>query len=195
MTASRIIPPIVIVFGFISVIAIIWEQEFKHYVSAGDRMDLDYQSTLDLDFLASGKPSYLHFFSEDCRNARINISHIDRIISEYKEEVNFYIINGSSLDSQRLRDKYHLPIHVQILDDAAGIIAQTLRVKSSPYALLTTADKSLFFGGNYQSKNGLCGANEIIWSAPAIALKFLTEQKNPPIFPSHQLDFIGCGIH
>jgi len=195
MTASRIIPPIIIVSGFISVIAIIWEQEFKHYVPAGDRMDLNYASSLDLDFLVSGKPSYLHFFSEDCRNARINISHIERIISEYEEEVNFYVINGSSLESQRLRNKYDLPVQVKILDDATGIIAQTLKVKSLPYALITTAEKTLFFGGNYQSKNGLCGANEISWSAPAIALKFLTEQKNPPIFPSHQLDFIGCGIN
>ena len=194
MKTSKIIPPVIIVSGFVLVIAIIWEQEFKHYVPTGNRMDLSQKSTLAVDFLSTEKPSYLHFFSEECRNARINLTHIERIIEDYKDQVNFYIINGSSLDSRRLKEKYNLPHYVQVKDDAKGLIARSLQVKTSPYALIATENKSLFFGGNYQGKNGLCGANEITWSSPAVALKFLLEQKQPPLFPSHQLDFIGCGI-
>ncbi len=194
VTAKAIIPPFVIASGFLAVLLIMWEQEFKHYVPVGDHSTLTLNSTLNVDFLIKDKPSYLHFFSDECRSARVNLNHIKPIISTYQEQVNFYIINSSAISSEQLRKKYGIPDQVQILDDSSGFIAQSLEVKSLPYALIVTKDQELYFGGNYNNKNGLCGADEIIWSSPAVALNFLQEQKNPPLFPDHQLDFIGCGI-
>lgn len=184
----------VLISGFISVLAILWDQEFKNYVSKGYHSSLEVSSEMNFDFLPDGKVSYIHFFSEDCRNSRINISHIHRIISAYDEDVMFFIINDGELGSESLREKYDLPKSVTIIDDSEQEIAHKMRVKSLPYALISTADNRLFFGGNYNGKNGLCGSAEIIWSAPAVALRFLTNNQNPPLFPGYQLDFLGCSI-
>lgn len=185
---------IILVTGFTAVIGIIWDQEFKNYLVSGDYSELAFNSKLELEFLPEEKPSYLHFFSEDCRNARININHIHRIIAKYENEVDFFIVNVSDLEASELRDKYEIPTEVKIIQDQEGLVTNTLNVKSLPYALISTSDQRLFFGGNYNGKNGLCGSNEIIWSSPAVALKFLVKHQQPPLFPSHQLSFLGCGV-
>lgn len=194
MKLSAVVPVLLIVIGFISVIAIIWDQEFKNYLVIADNKDLPIDTELALDFLPQDRPSYIHFFSEDCRNARINISHIERIISKYDADVRFFVVNVSALQSEHLRKKYDLPAQVQIVDDPGGKLAGSLHVKSLPYALISRSDRRLFFGGNYNNKNGLCGSSEIIWSSPAVALKFLIKNQPPPLFPDYQLDFVGCGI-
>ncbi|WP_462249267.1 hypothetical protein [Ekhidna sp.] len=194
MKYRAVIPILLIIIGFISAIAILWDQEFKNYVPVGDNSDLAVNSKMDLDFLKEGRPSYLHFFSEECTNARVNINHINRIITKYGSHVNFYIVNSSSIDAVSLRNKYDIPSSVQIVNDATATLTKSLHVKSLPYALIANSEQRLFFGGNYNNQNGLCGSGEIIWSSPAVALKFLINQQQPPIFPSYQLNFVGCGV-
>ncbi len=194
MKYRAVIPMLLIIIGFISAIAILWDQEFKNYVPVGDNSDLAVNSKMNLDFLEEGKPSYLHFFSEECTNARVNINHINRIVSKYGSSVNFYIVNSSSIDAIMLRNKYNIPQWVQIVNDEGAKLTKSLHVKSLPYALIANSEQRLFFGGNYNNQNGLCGSGEIIWSSPAVALKFLINQQQPPIFPSYQLNFVGCGV-
>lgn len=195
MRTSLFIPPVVIISGFALVITIIWNQEFKHYLPSGDYDDLALNSKLQFDFLEEGKPSYLHFFSESCKSSRVNIAHIQQVISKHQQEANFYIINKSQLDAKSIRAKYEIPANVQIIDDEIGKISTSLHIQTLPYALITTPENNLVFGGNYNNKNGLCGAADIIWSSPAVALKFVIEQKAPPFFPQHQLAFVGCSIN
>ncbi len=196
MNWKATIPPTIILLGFLSVIYIIWIEEFQYYQTISDSSVLPVNEKLNLDFLeANNSPAYLHFFSEDCRNSRINIHHIDRIIEKNKGNVDFYIINVSNLSSEVLRKKYDVPAFVKIIHDPSAQVAAQLNVVSSPYALVISQDQTLFFGGNYNNKNGLCGANEINRSSPAIALDFLLKNNNPPLFPNHQLSFSGCSIN
>ncbi len=162
MNWKATIPPALIIIGFLSVLRIIWIEEFRYYVPVSDQSQLPINEKLNLDFIGeSDTQSYLHFFTEECRNSRINITHIQRIIQKHKEEVAFYIINISELTSEDLRKKYDLPHHVNIIHDPNARVAKELHVVSSPYALVVNQDRKLFFGGNYNTKNGLCGANEI----------------------------------
>ena len=194
MKISSVIPPLVIITGFVLVLVILWEQEFKYYLASGDHSELAISSELPIDFLADERPSYLHFFSESCKNSRVNIQHIKQIFKRYNQEVDFYIVNNSLEGAATIRTKYDIPSEVEIIDDIKGEVGRVLNVKSQPYALIATTENHLYFGGNYNNKNGLCGAGDIIWSSPAVALKFLVEQKQPPLFPTYQLSFLGCEI-
>ncbi len=195
MKTSYFIPPLMIISGFVLVIVILWNQEFKYYLPSGDHSKLAINAKLDLEFLSGDRPAYLHFFAESCKNSRVNIQHLERIIEAYEDKVDFYIVNNSSANANTIRSKYNIPNKVNMIDDKKGELSQMLHVKSQPYALIATRENQLFFGGNYNNKNGLCGAGDIIWSSPAVALKFLVERKQqPPLFPAYQLSFLGCEV-
>ena len=193
MKAKVLIPGFITIAGFTAVMFILWEQEFRHYLAIQDQSELELNTKLELEFLPESKPAYLHFFSEDCRQAIINIEHINQIAAQYPEEVSFFIINNSRVEANELKTKYNLHHKLEVIQDPKGTIAQKLNVSSTPYALISSDDQHLFFGGNYNNKNGLCGAGDIIWSSPAVALRALMKNQQPPWFPSYQLDFRGCG--
>ncbi|UXX79257.1 hypothetical protein N7E81_18035 [Reichenbachiella carrageenanivorans] len=109
-------------------------------------------------------------------------------MKNYQEDFDFYIIDQ---DSNHTID---LPHYIKTIKDPQGELFNYFRVMSTPHAMLIETDGTVFFSGNYNNKNGLCGPTDIQWSAPAIALKFLYNQSDPPIFPAYQLLPTGCEL-
>ena len=192
---ASLLPPFLIAGGFFVVLTILWNQEFKYYLPSGNYSELPLEQELDLDFIESGKPSFFHFFSKECKSSRVNIDHVNPLFEKYADVANFYIICDSKESAAYLDRIQSISSKVKIIEDGSHKISQSLNVKSLPYALIINTDKTLFFGGNYNNKNGLCGPSDIIWSSPALALKFLSEQKKLPLFPDHQLAFVGCATN
>lgn len=193
---TQIVPLLVIIACFALVIRIIWLEEFQHYLPV-KQQEQGLNQSVQLSFASqhADRPSYIHFFSDDCLNARINMDHISRMTDDFKDDFNFYIINKSTLSAHELKRKYNLPSYYQIIEDEKGVIMRSLNILTVPHSLIVNVDNTLYFSGNYMNQNGLCGPMDIKWSAPAIALKFLSKENNPPLFPSYQRNFRGCQIN
>lgn len=183
-----------IAIGLILALIILWKEEFKHYL-AKDASDLELNKFFEYDFLRiDQKPVFLHYFSQECKSARVNIQHLQRITEAYRNHFDFYVVKIGSLSNEEFSHKYNLPSYIKIISDTESDVASKHKVVATPYALILTKEGQLIFKGNYTNQNGLCGPNDIKWSAPAIAMKFISQSNKPPIFPPRQTRFWGCEI-
>lgn len=182
--------------GFSYSLYVVWVEEFQFYLPITQNKAFSSETVFRFDFLNNSpeKPVYLHFYNEKCTNARINIDHIQRFISKYQNDFDFYLIDQSSQPKQKIRQELGLPSFLQIIPDPNGELFDYFNIRSTPHALILQPNGSIYFNGNYNNQNGLCGPTDIQWSAPAIALKFLKNHSNPPIFPTYQLVPKGCEI-
>lgn len=173
---------------------IIWKENLQHYIPQTQEREIK-NNLLELPFIASDSSvKYLHFFDEACLNSRINIEHIQRVSHDYQTKANFFLINASQLSDFELKKKYNIPGYFKIVNDLGGEIARFCGIKTTPYALVTSPGVGSFYG-NYNNSSGLCGASDIIYSGPAVALNFLVNHKKLPLTPAFQTSQIGCKIN
>ena len=177
-------------------LCIYWDEEFQFYfvknqssLKVGDKILLaDFKSDIS-------KPLYIHFFDERCVDSKVSLEHLPLIIDRYPETCNYMIINGSSLTERDLRKAYQLPESVSIFQDSNFELTQQLNVPTTPHVLIIDRNQSLYFTGNYSDGSGLCSATSIYSSAPAVALRFLASNNQPPLFTNYQVSFTGCPIN
>jgi len=183
-------------FGFLLVFHILWKEEFRHYIPQRPQQEIALNAAISEDFLnTNDKPFFLHYFSNDCRSARVNIQHIGKIMEDYKEDFNFYIINLSESTHEAFKRKHKLPDYVKVIDDPKKEIADRHQVASTPFASIVNQEGKMIFRGNYSNENGLCGPSDIKWSAPSVALKFIAQNNTPPALPSNHFRFSGCATN
>ncbi|NQZ76066.1 MAG: hypothetical protein HRT61_08140 [Ekhidna sp.] len=168
---------------------ILWMENLSSYLPQKTSAVIN-QNPADLDFLSSNQVNYLHFFDPSCLNSRINLAHLPRIAENQDGKIKFFLITSST--SNQLK-KGVIPSYFTIIEDPSQEIYKYCGVTSTPSAIIYKEGKGSFFA-NYNGKNGLCGANEIKYSGPALALEFMIEHDKFPILPTLQTNAVGCQI-
>ena len=183
-------------FCFSASLFVYWEEEFQYYVIE-NAPSLVVGSDVDLSefFSNSKRPIYFHFFDEDCADSKISLEHFPIVAKHYQEVCEYIVVNASNLEAAALRQEYQLPSYIQIIDDSDHVLTNRLKVVTTPHALIVNTDNQLLFTGNYSDGSGLCGANTIRNSAPAVALRFLASNHQTPLFSPYQIAFTGCPIN
>ncbi len=100
--------------------------------------------------LATGqKPLFLHFFNPDCPCSRFNMPQFRSLVQQYGDQVSFAIVvmSPQKFTAAELQEKFDLPHPVTVIGDSA--IAAACGVYSTPQAVVLTADRHLFYRGNY----------------------------------------------
>ena len=95
------------------------------------------------------KPLFLHFFNPDCPCSRFNMPQFRAIVQQYSSQVSFAIIvmSPEKFTAAELQKKYNLPYSIPVVSDSA--VAAACGVYSTPQAVILTADRHLFYRGNY----------------------------------------------
>ncbi len=195
LIARQFIAITVIAFGLVISSHVLWIEELQYYLTKEKGTTLQLNDKVDLALVnqnTSG-PVYLHFYDGNCTDSRINLEHISTLVELYQDICDFYLINQSNYRQQDLRSDYSLSEHLTIVDDSDHRISKKLEIASTPHVLILD-DSKLYFSGNYNNANGLCGATNIQQSAPAVALNFLSRSNQPPLFANYQVAFTGCEI-
>ncbi len=174
---------------------ILWKEEFSHFVLINSN-EINLYDTVDTSFAKDKtQTKYFHYFSQDCKDARANMEHLIKIIEEYHDNVDFYIIGLEELNAEAFRKRYELPSNIEIIEDRSALITNKHQIKATPYALITNSSGKLIFKGNYFNTKGLCSPNDIRWSAPALALRSILKNVPLPFFTIQQTSFRGCEIN
>ena len=196
MRAREVFSIVIICTGFLSVIYLLWTEEFRYYVPIKTTQKIDKGVFHKGSFPELGqKPAYLHYFDNSCKRSRVNIQHIGQIMEAFKDEFDFYVININGAKNKDFSRKHHLPDYVKIIDDTHQEIVSNHQVASTPFVSILDREGNLVFRGNYTNKNGFCGPLDIKSSAPSLALAFIAKHDLPPIFPNDQLETYGCMIN
>lgn len=176
---------------------IFWEEELQYYRlrSYGPKYVVNDQVVAGFIDPDNTRPIFVHFFDNDCVDSRINLEHLQLFADRYKEQYDFYVIDESGLGSDLLHSRYDLPAYMMVIDDVKHQLSQQMGVYTTPHAFVLNGDRQLYFSGNYNNQFGICGAGDIGSSAPAIAMRFLSEGNQAPIFPTYQTSFTGCTIN
>ena len=179
------------------VISILWIEAYRHYLPPAISATSFRQGELiafDSMGIVDGQTKYIHFFDGSCLYSRTNIDHLSLFIHQYREKCAFYILVTDDIDPEAFRKEYSLPSFVHVVPNVSREVFTQYGVTATPHAMITLDDNTLYFQGNYTLNNGLCGATNINQSAPAIALRFVSNNKPSPLFPQYQQSNWGCHL-
>ena len=102
----------------------------------------------------TGQPHLLHFFSPECPCSRFHLRRFANLVADYHAVVNIAVVVAEPdlvaptqrLLNQRLAD---LALPIPVLLDSGQRLAQAAGVYATPQALITDAEGSLYYRGNY----------------------------------------------
>ena len=169
-------------------IHILWTENLSTYLPKKGTVSVNKNPT-NLQFLSSNDINYLHFYDPSCLNSRINIDHLPSITKQYASDAKFFLIASGSNDIKAGL----VPDYFDVIEDPFGEISRYCGISTLPSAIVHKQGQGSFFA-NYNNKNGLCGANDIKYSGPAIALRFMIEHDKFPVLPQLQQAQIGCYV-
>lgn len=187
---------IILLFAFAAIFSLFWYSEWRyslptpvpaayHAVEAGERIDISHA------FNTPGrKPVFLHFFNPDCPCSRFNIPHFKDLVKRYADKINFAVVvmtKDKSYSGSSLKERYGLT--VPVLFDTS--LAKTCGVYSTPQAVLLTADKELYYRGNY-NRSRYCTDKKSNYAQTAI--DSLLASKPEPLFNNYALTAYGCSL-
>ncbi len=172
---------------------LLWNQAYRHFLPTDFKSEYSSGDYIPIgEFgITTDRTTYLHFFEMGCLYSRVNLRHITTIMKQYQSTCDFYVVVSGDVSIDDLRDEYAIPNTVRIIDMETKALKR-LGVFTTPHALIVEANDRLYFQGNYTLNNGLCGPTNIESSAPATALRFITQNKPSPFFPAQQLNNWGC---
>ncbi len=173
-----------------------WQNEYKyslptpiptdyHAVSTGEHIPINDNVTEKND-----KPLFLHFFNPDCPCSRFNIPHVQSLIKQYGDKVNFAFVVMTDDDDytvEKIQDKFN--VKLPVLFDKT--IATRCGVYSTPQASILTADGNLYFRGNY-NKSRYCTDKNTNYAQ--IALDSLLNNSTNPSIDKNAFTSYGCEL-
>lgn len=177
--------------------ALFWHNEWKYSlptpvpanyrpVAVGTHVNLGQA----FDLQANNRPLFLHFYNPKCPCSRFNIPHFQALVQQYQPQVDFGVVVMAQDDSyteEEIQGKLDLDIPVAF--DPA--IAQACGVYSTPQAVLLTADRNLYFRGNY-NKSRYCTNKDSNYAQQAIDL--LLDECTNPVFVTAATKSYGCQL-
>jgi hypothetical protein len=100
----------------------------------------------------SQRPTLIHVVNVDCPCSRFNVDHVRSLLRRFGDRVSFIALVQGTASADRLLPQFTgwgLPM--EAVADTGGTRAAALGVYSTPQAVLLTADRRLYFRGNYNS--------------------------------------------
>lgn len=181
---------------FTSICILFWYSEWRyslptpipaqyHAVPVGEHIDI----TAKFNPQKNG-PVFLHFFNPDCPCSRFNIPHFKALVTAYADKINFAVVvmtKDKNYTAAYIREKYGLT--VPVLFDTS--LARACGVYSTPQAVLLSADKTLYYRGNY-NRNRYCTDNKSNYAQ--IAIDSLLAARREPAFNQYALTAYGCSL-
>lgn len=187
---------LLLLFAFAGIFSLFWYSEWRyslptpvpevyHAVAAGERIDISHAFNAPVK-----KPVFLHFFNPDCPCSRFNIPHFKDLVKSYADKISFAVVvmtKDKNYKESSIREKYG--ITVPVLFDTS--LAATCGVYSTPQAVLLTADKELYYRGNY-NRSRYCTDKKSNYAQTAI--DSLLASKPEPLFNNYALTAYGCSL-
>ncbi|WP_162555671.1 DUF6436 domain-containing protein [Reichenbachiella versicolor] len=113
------------------------------------------------------RPILIHFFDNSCQFSRANMKHLVSVSNQLSGNVIAVVKGIKRIEINRLREETGFII----LEDNSGEIFKDFNITSTPVATVWNEEKNLVFSGNYTNGITMCGAADIMYSNPILALK------------------------
>jgi thiol-disulfide isomerase/thioredoxin len=183
-----------ILFGGITYL--FWKNEYKyslptpvpvHYKGVAIGTSINLKDKLRV---ASGKPTFIHFFNPDCPCSKFNIPHVESLVKKYGNKMTFVIVvigKDSKYTEQDIQDKFDLTVPVLFDKNIADVCG----VFSTPQAVILDENQKLYYRGNY-NRTRYCADEKSNFAQMAID-SLLNKNKNPS-FDKLALKAYGCTL-
>jgi len=142
----------------------------------------------DLQF-NNDKPVFLHFFNPDCPCSRFNIDQFKSLVKTYRSQVNFAVVLMTAKPYTAAEIQKRFDITVPIVADST--VAASCGVYSTPQAVVLSAEKKLYYRGNY-NKSRYCTDQKTSYAN--IALMNILHKKTTLRLDQYALKAYGCTL-
>ncbi|MCX2481430.1 redoxin domain-containing protein [Pedobacter sp. MC2016-15] len=135
------------------------------------------------------KPVFLHFFNPDCPCSRFNIDQFKSLVKTYRSQVNFAVVlmTDKPYTSSDIQNKFGITVPIV----ADSTIAMSCGVYSTPQAVVLTAEKKLYYRGNY-NKSRYCTDKKTSYAN--IALMNILHKNTTLRLDQYALKAYGCTL-
>lgn len=180
--------------GMTAAIAVIfWQQELKYKLPTP--VPTTYQEVAlgtpitFASLLPNGKAHFIHFYSPDCPCSRFNAKHINSLIQNHGDSIEFVIIVPDKQYVHKAASTFGEEL--KILADPQGTIAKACGVYSTPQAAIIDYEGKLFYRGNYNSSR-YCTVRATNFAE--LSLIALLNNRPSPAFGLVATQSYGCEI-
>jgi len=174
------------------IVSIFWYQEMKYRLPTPVPVNfkkVPILSKVTFRTEAWEGPSFLHFYNPDCPCSRFNANHVNKLIREHGDSIEFVIVVPAFADLAEAKSKFGESLNFVV--DSEKSIANACGVYSTPQAVILTEDNILYFRGNY-NKSRYC-TNQASNYAELALLSFIHHQPPPVLELSANLSY-GCEL-
>ena len=130
----------------------------------------------------------LHFYNPDCPCSRFNRTHLEDLISTYRDSVNFVVVVQHEEGEGDLPDAFD---HARAVYDPDGKIADLCGVYSTPQAILLDETGKIIYRGNY-NRARYCSTRDTWFTEMVIKAKLA--DKPIPVLPAPAYQAYGCNL-
>ncbi len=177
---------------FGGVMAIFWYQEVQY--SLPTKVPVNYkpvslQTKVSFQGVLNAKALFLHFYNPDCPCSRFNANHVQQLIHDHGDSINFFIIVPHTADIKKAKDKFG--DHLSYLADDEGKITSACGVYSTSQAVIVGKEGRLFFRGNY-NRSRYCTSQASNYAE--LALLSFINGRQLPLFGALTTTPYGCEL-
>ncbi len=133
------------------IVALFWQQELQYQIPTplpSGYVEVPIGQTISLPTPLRKQHAYfLHFYNPDCPCSRFNVAHLRSLIGTFHDSISIVVVVPDADASEKARSEFGE--HVEIVEDAAGKIANSCGVYSTPQAAIIDSDQKLYYRGNY----------------------------------------------
>jgi hypothetical protein len=177
------------------VLFLFWTNEWKYslptpvpenYKPVGQGTSIDIARKLAPQ---NGKPLFLHFFNPACPCSRFNIPHVQSLVKQYGDKINFAIvvISDRHYTEEAIQNKFDLKVPVYF----DSTIAAAVGVYSTPQAVIIDTSYKLYYRGNY-NRSRYCSDKKTEYARMALENMF-SNSSSAGIDPSAYKSY-GCRL-
>ncbi len=194
-TAEAIKPLLVLLPIFGLVLYVFWTSDIRNRLISTQKDIPAVGSTVkigDLTLDTSADKMYLHFYDQNCHYSKKNIAHLDKLIAETHEAIQWIIVTKTDVGIGTTPIE-RFGKQVKWVVDADGTIADRMGVFMTPQAVLLEGS-TIYYRGNYTKNGAFCGADNIKSSNPAIAIQSKLKGQPLPFLMATSNSYVGCPL-
>ena len=169
---------------------IFWQQELKYTLPTpvpASYVPVFFKENIHLP-KAQTAPVFIHFFNPDCPCSRFNRKHVNELIFQYKDKINFKVVIPSYASMEEAKSFFDEDI--EIISDTEGW-AEACGVYSTPQAVIIDQESKLYFRGNY-NRTRYCTDPKTNYAE--LALQSYAKNKPLPLMDELAKRAYGCSF-
>lgn len=176
-----------------TVIFVFWHQELAF--ARPTPVPANYQSVSPGDTIAlpvtlpSDVAYFLHFYNPECPCSRFNARHIQELIQNHHDRIDFIIVVNNLASKSKATKTFGSDLTYLI--DESESLAKACGVYSTPQAAIISKDGRLFYRGNY-NRARYCTSRATNFAE--LALLALLNNQSAPLFDLTATQSYGCEL-